>query len=390
MISIKFITSILVIIYTISSPSFAQISPQMCDPSLRKFDPPPYAAPTPQPVIESPNRTRLASKEKSTASEPINNSVNSAQKEREAKLNFVPSPAIWRLSDEDTEIHFMGTVHNIPNDLKWISPELLKITCSADLIYFDVADSNPFLNSNTQLILQRRNLINKIIDSKNPPIEDRVPSELLPILWKRTGGDNIIYIDNSPAWFIALNLWPTSDTFIQTAYQSETETMLSKLISKTGILKRGLEQKYGRYDILNNIPEEEQVRWLNGLLVEIDSIRSKFRTKNGGFDREGRINFRKQQEQDVLEYSIKWAKGSLDRKIDADKLEDLLKRHTPVHREISNIIINQRNINWTPKIINMLDKPGSFLVAIEIGHLLGENSLQTLLAAKGYKVERIH
>jgi uncharacterized protein YbaP (TraB family) len=53
------------------------------------------------------------------------------------------------------------------------------------------------------------------------------------------------------------------------------------------------------------------------------------------------------------------------------------------------VLLRARNAAWADWLAKRLDQPGSVLVAVGAGHLAGGLSVQTMLAAKGLKVERV-
>ncbi|MCW5716209.1 MAG: TraB/GumN family protein [Bauldia sp.] len=52
-------------------------------------------------------------------------------------------------------------------------------------------------------------------------------------------------------------------------------------------------------------------------------------------------------------------------------------------------MIAQRNRNWMPAIRSMLNRPGTYFVAVGAAHLTGDGAIQALLAAEGVTVERV-
>ena len=60
---------------------------------------------------------------------------------------------------------------------------------------------------------------------------------------------------------------------------------------------------------------------------------------------------------------------------------------TPHLREV---LLRQRNANWTRWLKARLDKPGTVFVAVGAGHLAGPSSVRTMLIAEGIAVERIY
>ena len=53
-------------------------------------------------------------------------------------------------------------------------------------------------------------------------------------------------------------------------------------------------------------------------------------------------------------------------------------------------VITDRNAAWVPKIQAMLGKPGTYLVVVGTGHLVGPESLLAMLQKAGLQVERVN
>jgi hypothetical protein len=56
------------------------------------------------------------------------------QRCRQAYLgqNYLPQPPIYRVSDADTTLYILGSIHSLPASFDWRSPELEKIVESSD------------------------------------------------------------------------------------------------------------------------------------------------------------------------------------------------------------------------------------------------------------------
>jgi uncharacterized protein YbaP (TraB family) len=56
---------------------------------------------------------------------------------------------------------------------------------------------------------------------------------------------------------------------------------------------------------------------------------------------------------------------------------------------LRDLLIRQRDKNWADALAKRLDRPGTVFVAVGAGHLVGPDSVQKMLAAKGLKVTRV-
>lgn len=71
-----------------------------------------------------------------------------------------------------------------------------------------------------------------------------------------------------------------------------------------------------------------------------------------------------------------------------DSLARFMVESSPELMEFEDILLTNRNINWVPKVIDLIFKKSSF-IAVGAAHLAGENGLLTLLRKEGFKVTPI-
>lgn len=79
-----------------------------------------------------------------------------------------------------------------------------------------------------------------------------------------------------------------------------------------------------------------------------------------------------------------WRKG------DTDTLETLLLEGLGEQPEIYQQVLVQRNRNWTKKIIAMTDDSQDYLIIVGAMHLIGEDSVQSMLGDAGIQTRQIH
>ncbi|MGZ8282937.1 MAG: TraB/GumN family protein [Allosphingosinicella sp.] len=97
-----------------------------------------------------------------------------------------PRPAIWLLADADTRIYLFGTIHILPPDLRWRSPEFDRIVAESDELVMEIGEDPaeadgaalfaPMLLGKQVPILARvspekREPLRRIIESSGMPIE---------------------------------------------------------------------------------------------------------------------------------------------------------------------------------------------------------------------------
>lgn len=78
-----------------------------------------------------------------------------------------------------------------------------------------------------------------------------------------------------------------------------------------------------------------------------------------------------------------WRRG------DTDALDDFMgKRMRTEVPELYDLMITERNRNWTEQILGMLETPETEFVLVGTMHLAGDDSVQSMLEDKGVKVRR--
>ena len=86
---------------------------------------------------------------------------------------------------------------------------------------------------------------------------------------------------------------------------------------------------------------------------------------------------------DVLAMTAAWSRG------DADALAKVVNEDVDEVPAARKAIITDRNRRWSAWIGRRMDQPGTVLMAVGAGHLVGEDSVPAMLAAEGYKVTRV-
>jgi uncharacterized protein len=284
-------------------------------------------------------------------------------------FDYTPNPAVWRLSDGDTTIYMFGTVHALPPQLKWRSPALEKIIGEVDeLVVETVSDKeskSDFLDD--QMVeamlagIDRKPLLDRVAP-ENRDILDQVVKEL------RIPMD---YLDLLPTWMVAFELFYSGASLDGVSPDHGVETVLEGVFGKAKKPISGIEDAKAVNAALNALSEKDQLIALDQILTE---IRTAPATSLLPDQAEGDIPFAD---------DIAWAKG------DISKTGDDMSPDTMGQAYYDALLVN-RNAAWTEWLAKRLDKPGKILLAVGSAHLAGDDSVQTMLAKKGLKVERIH
>jgi hypothetical protein len=195
-----------------------------------------------------------------------------------------------------------------------------------------------------------------------PLLIDRVPKDRRATLLKAVDEAKlpIAALDRMRTWLAAISL---SDRLIDSAgfdARNGADTLLmqrARTASKPIVGLETIEQQLGYFDTLT---EADQRKLLLATLDDMGTARA-----------------------DAEKLVADWLAGNTDA-ISANAEREM--RTTP---ELLARLVQQRNARWATWIEGVMKRPGKIFVAVGAGHLAGPDSVQSMLEAKGIKVERI-
>ena len=267
------------------------------------------------------------------------------------------SPAMWTLSDDDTDIHIFGTVHLLRPELEWRTDAFNAALAGADKIVFEVDMKSPeaqraiatdFLARG--MFDDGRTLKGVLSDSDEAVISAAFDSIGVPL----------DAMDTFEPWMASVNLGVmklVADGYDPNAgVENVIETEAAEAGKSFGYLET-ISQQADAFDLL---PEDEQISMLYESALLLDDT---------------------PQMLDLL--VSEWADG------DVAGIGSLVANPDGVgfSGEAYKSLLVKRNQAWVPQIEAMLDEPGSVFIAVGAGHLAGPDSVITMLRDNGYEVE---
>lgn len=248
---------------------------------------------------------------------------------------------MWRLSDADTEIWLLGTIHALPRDVEWRTPAVRDAIADADTLVTEIPAGDADRMAATFLRHAR--------GAGLPPLADRVaPVEraaLAPV------GNTL---DGMKTWAAAVMIDARGMQASNASSAYGVEAVLAQAFA--GRAHLALETQDVQLAMFDGLPEAAQ-RVL--LAQAIDDP--------GAYARE----------------LAAWRGGDVDAL--AAGLEPGF-RAAPVLRDV---LVTQRNARWSGWIARRMAGPGRVLVAVGAGHLVGAGSVVAMLGARGLRVERV-
>ena len=271
----------------------------------------------------------------------------------------IGTPAMWRVTDADSEFFLLGTFHILPPELKWRTPAFEEAFKKAETVYFEV-DSN---NANeaakathaimTQGINPDGGRITNLLTDENATKFLQIVSELnLPL----SG------IDTLRPWRASLSL---SYKFIKDLGFNPESGVESALTGEA----RGNGKKMQFFETIS-----QQLTFFANLSPETEMNMLVETIENWEDQKEGMYS--------LLEA---WSTGNVDFLKD-----EMITSMRDNHPEAYKALIVDRNKAWAEEIAQAMNtESGTAMVAVGAGHLVGdENSVPALLAAMGFEVSR--
>lgn len=267
-------------------------------------------------------------------------------------------PAVWVARDHDSTLYLFGTVHLLSTDIRWQSDELAKIFRESGTVFFEV-DTGPEGQIDASVITQKlgfytdgRRLSNKL---------DGYQLKLLEAA-ANNGDISLPVLDSMKPWL--------AGEFLTLA--AAQNAGLSAGISADEALKSRAAMQGKNIVYLDTIENQilrtaKQADFVQMLMLT-DALE--------GFDGLGR---------DLIRIAQAWSVGRTD--FLTREVVVAVNNRSP---DIYQALYDNVNRDWVKPLIRFLEDSGTGFVAIGTGHLLGDDSIQELLRAQGYEVERYY
>jgi len=268
----------------------------------------------------------------------------------------VAKPAIWQVSDRDTNIYLFGTVHLLPPGTQWRSAKLDKATREAGTLVVEtiIDEKNPQAFAAELARLSMRPGL--------PPIASRVRPEKQAALRAVIAKSGIpeAALNNMETWAAAFALLQLQFKEIGVSGTDGVELALRNAFSAAGKRVEQLETNSQQLGFFDGLPENAQRELLEGAVESPAAA--------------------KQQFDSMLAAWMSGDVAAIGRTFNAEF------QNSP---ELKEALLSRRNANWAYWVHSRLGQPGTVFVAVGAGHLAGNDSVVEMLKQRGLRVRRV-
>ena len=265
-------------------------------------------------------------------------------------------PAVWKVSKGASTVYLFGTIHALPPHFEWETGAIKAAIAQSDRLVIEaVIDQDP--TKSAQALLRLGTATTKL-----SPVADRVSPKFrarLAAMIARSAVP-VATLDTLKTWAVGMVLFGPSITKLGVSSAEGVEEQLKAEFRAAGKPIEGLEtldQQLGFFDMLT---EPQQRDFLESVLDEKGDDASDFGKMIGA-----------------------WSHGD-EKGIAASFDKDMKKSDA-----LRTVLIARRDQHWADAIVARLATPGTQLVAVGAGHLVGSDSVQAALAKLGYVATRV-
>lgn len=270
-------------------------------------------------------------------------------------------PALWVLSDEDSTVYLFGTVHILPPELDWHTEEIRTAFAEAGTLYLEADVLSPEAQAQMQAMIPQLGLLpagqqlTTMMSEEALAHLDQIAARLgAPAQAIRAA------IDPLQPWLASLQIAVAQMQAAGYDPQSGVEQVLNAEAQAAGMAFGYFETAEEQLGFLSSLPLETQLAdFETGLEQAVENP-------------------------DMLDDLVAaWAAGDMDA-LDAIMNSEMREASADLYA----LLIVQRNRNWIPLIVEILDGEGTAFVAVGAAHMPGEAGVINLLREQGHTVTR--
>ncbi len=261
-------------------------------------------------------------------------------------------PALWRVEKDGLSATLFGTIHVLPDGTRWETPRIEEAVGRSDRLVLEVAGIGDDDSAGRTFAAMGQS-------PGLPPISARVPAQEradLRALMGRSGMSEA-QMSRFESWAAAMLLSTVVQADLKLHDGSGVEPALTGRFRQDGKPIAGLETVADQFGAFDRLPEAAQRTFLTRTVIDAREARSQY---------------------DVMLKA--WLTGDVER-IAAEFVKEIAPQP-----QLLGPLLTERNHVWAERIAAMRGRP---FIAVGAGHLAGQDNVIALLAARGYRVDRL-
>ena len=267
-------------------------------------------------------------------------------------------PAIWYVKDHDSTLYLFGTVHLLSTEFNWIRSDLEKAFRDAGTVFFEI-DTDDSAQIQATVLTQSLGF-----RSDGLRLSGELDSYQLKLLdaAANNGGLPVATLDNMKPWLASEFLTVAAAANAGLSPELSADEALKSRAAAQGKNVVYLDTMEDQITRAAELPDFVQMKLLNDTLEGFNTLGS-----------------------DLNKVAQAWSVGQTNYL--TRELINEAKTRSP---DMYQTFFDDVNRDWARSLTRFMEGSGTGFAAIGIGHLLGEDSLQELMAVQGYETGRYY
>jgi hypothetical protein len=267
------------------------------------------------------------------------------------------TPAMWTVHGAKGTVYLLGSIHALPKNVHWQTPQLMARLNEADTFVFEVPMD----------AAARAHAASYFRDNALMPAGMSLPS-MFDSEMRSDFRDVVMLTHADPTYIVYMRPWLAALVLEGAAsgtsglYPSEgVDNKVYALAKARSVTQfRALERDQDQFKLFIKEGHEQD---------EVSDLRITFK------------DILTRQGKDDKALLPAWMKG------DTKKLAGLLPENKGTSAVFRKAWLDDRNRRWVPQIEAMLNEPHTFFITVGAAHLVGKTGVPNLLRTAGYKVD---
>jgi len=259
---------------------------------------------------------------------------------------------MWLVADDDTQIYMLGAMHALPRGTDWNSGKVADAVSAADELIMELSPAE----------LATAGTAFQALAPRTTPlaIEKRLPPQALAGYRALEASGSDFGADTLDDWAVMVLMGQRVAQNAELDSSNGVETRLTRQFEDARKPIGGLETAREQLMLFETLDPKTQ-----------RTLLTRAAEKSGDAVK------------DVGALTAAWGRG------DVAALEKVINEDVDAVPAARKAIITDRNRRWTAWVHQRLERPGTVLMAVGAGHLVGSDGVPAMLEAEGLKVRRV-